>query len=409
MGSLFALLGTMGDALAAQQAGLAVTGQNVSNVNTPGYVRRSALLESRAVMPGTDGGIDVAGIQRAFDSFTYAHVLVEHGFKGAADSRSGALGEAQSIVAPGAGGSIADAMSAFFSSLQTLSANPSDPSSRSAVLTQAANLGQSFASASGGLAESQSALLSQAKGVAGELDSSLTQIAQLNAQIVQAQGNGDSAPDLRDKRDALIGGVADQLGASVVPDPSGAVTLFAAGATLVSGDKASSVDVSVDAAGAMKLTVNRPGGSPMDVTAGVTSGSLGGLREARDVDIAKSASQLDQLAFDLSGAVNAVHRAGYGLDGVSGRPLFVTPSRALGAAAGMALDPAMVDQPDRLAAAANAQDLPGGNDVAVQLGQLATQAIGAGGTPAQRFGSIAAQLGGQRPPPTPRPRRAPRP
>ena len=325
MGNLFSLLGTMGDALAAQQAGLSVTGQNVANVNTPGYVRRTALLESRAVMPGTDGGVNVAGIQRAFDSFTYGHVLVEHGLKGAADSRSGALGEAQNVVAPQGGGSIADVMGAFFSSLHTLSANPSDPSARSAVLTQAATLAQTFSSTSNGLAESRSALLSRAQGVAGKLNSSLAQIAKLNGEIARAQGGGDTAPDLRDKREALVSDVADRIGATVVPDPSGAVTLFAAGAALVSGDVASAVGVSVDGEGAMKITADR-GGNPMDITAGVSAGSLGGLREARDTDIAQSASQIDRLAFDFAGAINAVHQAGYGLDGVTGRSL--RPPRA---------------------------------------------------------------------------------
>ncbi|HXN31900.1 MAG TPA: flagellar basal body rod C-terminal domain-containing protein, partial [Polyangiaceae bacterium] len=46
-----------------------------------------------------------------------------------------------------------------------------------------------------------------------------------------------------------------------------------------------------------------------------------------------------------------------------------------------------------IAAAANAQDVPGGNDVAIQLAQLATQPLGTGGPPAQQFASIAAQLG----------------
>jgi flagellar hook-associated protein 1 FlgK len=383
----------MQEALAAQQGGLDVTGQNVANVNTPGYVKRTAVLESRAAMPGTDGGVDLAQIQRAYDSFTNAQVLVAHSQKGGADARSSALGEAQAILAPRGGGSISDAMNAFFSSLQTLSASPSDPSARSAVLAQATQLAQSFSTTANGLSRLKGSLLTQAQGVATEVNQELSQIAQLNTQIAQAQGLGSNAPDLRDRRDAIVSQVADRVGARVVPDPSGTITLFSAGTVLVSGDQASSLSVSLDTSGAMKFVADRTSGVPVDVTSGVTAGTLGGLREARDVDMAQSATKLDQLAYDFTNALNAVHATGYGLDGVHGRPLFAPPAQVAGAAATMAVDPSVAGQPDRVGAAATAQDVPGGNDVAIRLAQIATQPLGTGGLPGQQFGAIAAQMG----------------
>ena len=46
MAGLNGLLGIARDAMSAQSYGLSVTGQNVSNVNTSGYVRRDAVLET---------------------------------------------------------------------------------------------------------------------------------------------------------------------------------------------------------------------------------------------------------------------------------------------------------------------------------------------------------------------------
>ena len=393
MGSLFALLGTMQQGLAAQQAGIDVAGQNVANVNTPGYVKRNVVLESQAVLPGDDGGVDVASVQRAYSSFTYGQVLVSQGGKSAADARSAALAEGQAVVAPSGGGGVSDSMNAFFSSLQALSASPSDPSARSAVLASATQLATSFSTTANGLSQLQTSLYSQAQGTVNDLNQTLAQIAQLNGQIAQAQGQGDNAPDLRDQRDNLVSQVAGQIGARVVPDASGGVTLFAAGTVLVSADHASSLGVSLDSSGALKFVVNRPGGAPLDVTQGVTDGTLGGLREARDVDIAATASQLDQLAYNFENSVNSVHAAGYGLDGVTGRPLFAPPASVAGAAATMTVDPSVAGQPDHVAAAATAADVPGGNDVAVQLAQLANQPLGAGGPPAQQIATIGAQLG----------------
>ena len=388
MSSLTALLGTLQDGLSAQQASLDVTGQNITNVSTPGYVDRNAVLEEQA-----GGGVDVSEIQRSFNSFTYSQVLVAHGQNTASQALSSSLGEAQAVVAPQGGGAISDSMNAFFSSLQSLTASPSDPSVRSTVLANATQLAQSFSTTANGLSQLQSSMFSQAQGDATEVNQDLSQIAALNSKIAQAQATGDNAPDLRDQRDSLVTTVADTMGARVVPDPSGTVTLFSSGGVLVSGNTASSLDVSLDSSGAMKFTVNNPGGAPIDITSGVTDGTLGGLREARDVNVAQTATQLDQLAYNFSNAVNSVQSSGYGLDGVSGRPLFVTPTTVAGAAANMAVDPSVAGQPDNIGAAASAQDVPGGNDVAVQLAQLATQPLNGGGAPAAQFASIASQLG----------------
>ena len=76
--AISSMMGAALSGLQTAQAGLTTTSNNITNVNTPGYVKRSAVLESRAVLPGSDGGVDVAEIQRAFDSFTYSQVLTEH-------------------------------------------------------------------------------------------------------------------------------------------------------------------------------------------------------------------------------------------------------------------------------------------------------------------------------------------
>ncbi len=393
MGGLFGLIGTMGSALAAQQAGLDITGQNVSNVNTPGYVRQSVVLQAAATSSSTDGGVNVASVQRAFNTFTYGQVLVQSGLQGSADARSQALTEAQATITPQGGGDVGSSLTQFFSSLQALSASPSDPSARSAVLQQATQVSQAFSTTANGLSQQQSALLSQAQGVATNLNTELSQIASLNGQIAQANAGGDPASSLRDQRDSLVTQVASGIGAQVVQDPSGSVTLFAGGSVLVSGSNASSLNVGADGNGAMQVMLNRPGGTPVDITSGVNDGTLGGLREARDVTIAQSAQQLDQLAYNFSNAINAVHSTGYGLDGVSGRNLFKAPTQVTGAAAAMAVDPSVDGQPNNIATAASADDVPGGNDVAVELEQVANQSIGAGGTATAQFAALTAQIG----------------
>lgn len=391
--SLFSLLGVARDGLQAQSAGVSVTGQNISNVNTPGYVRRSAVLAERQA---SQGGVEVVTTARSFDRLTHRRAVEEHGRRGAADARADALASAESVLAPGSG-DIADRLGAFFGSLSALSATPADTSARADVLRQASDLARQISGTASDLESLRGDLYTQARGAAGELNERLGRIATLNASIAEATGRGDPGVELRDERDRLVQEVGDRVGARAVEDASGQVTLFAAGAALVEGSHAASLGVDLDASGNLRVQVQRPGEPAVDVTASVTQGSLGGLREARDVDIPRAASALDGFAFDLASATNAAHSAGFGLDGTGGRALFTTTATPAGAARAMALNPALEGHPERLAAAASAADVPGGNTVALRLAGLAGRPLGTGtAPPAERFGALAADLGSRR-------------
>ena len=390
--SLFGILNIAASGLAAQTAALDATGQNVANVNTPGYSRVTANLETTATGDTFAGTVQANGVNRSYDQFTFGNLLSEQGRSGSADVRNTALANVQSVVAP-TSGTIADSVNAFFASATALESSPSDPSARATVLQNATNLAQSISSTAQGLNAQRGALLTQAQGVATQLNGELSQIATLNGQISAASAQGSQPTDLEDQRDALVSQVSTQVGAQVLQDPKGNYTLLSSGVALVSGNKATSVGVGVDGSGNMKITASQPGGSAMDITANTNAGTLGGIREARDSDIPSFSSQLDQFASGLATAVNAVQSSGYGLDGNTGRNLFVQPTAVAGAAAAFAVDPSVVGNPQAIAASSTAAGLPGGNDVAVKLSQLASSPLSGGQPPAQSFGAIAASVG----------------
>jgi flagellar hook-associated protein 1 FlgK len=168
----------------------------------------------------------------------------------------------------------------------------------------------------------------------------------------------------------------------------------AAGTTLVEGNKASSLEVTTDATGAMKLLARPQGGAPTDVTAQLSGGSLAGLREVRDVDAPAVLGRLDALAYDIASAINAQHAAGVGLDGVGGRPLFAV-SAPPDSARTLAVHPDMVGRPDRVAAASAAGMLPAGSDNAMAMARLSEARVAAGGTksPAEAYADIVGDIG----------------
>src|SRR5262245_59315978 len=80
------LLGFARDALTAQGFGLDVTGQNIANASTPGYVKRTALLETRAIGTVTYGGVNVVGVGRSVDRFLDARAYEAGSFSSSAHS-----------------------------------------------------------------------------------------------------------------------------------------------------------------------------------------------------------------------------------------------------------------------------------------------------------------------------------
>jgi flagellar hook-associated protein 1 FlgK len=112
------------------------------------------------------------------------------------------------------------------------------------------------------------------------------------------------------------------------------------------------------------------------------------------VDIANTLADLDQFAFDLAGAINSVHAAGFGLDGVTGRNLFQTSAVVPGAAEALVVDVAVAGNPDAVAAATTNAALPGDNTNALGLSDIREQGVMTGGVnPGESLSNMLSDFG----------------
>ena len=386
--SLSNLLDIARSGMSASTGGLSITGQNITNATTAGYTKRMA---SMTTQPG--GGVVFNGQVRNFDKFAFSAVVDQSGKQSSAEARATALATIEGVVAPGSN-TIGDRATAVMGSFTTLTAYPTDTAVRSDVLAKADDLASTIAATAQGLADASRDLLAKGQDVVGEINDRLSQVASLNDQIASAKAEGSDASDLRDQRDTLIQELGTRVGVKAVEDPQGRMTVFGAGATLVDGDRAAPMALDLDATGKMRLSVT--GTSKVDVTSHVAGGSLGGIREARDVDLASSQTKLDAYAFDVANTINAAHASGYGSDGVTGRNLFQISATQAGSALGMKLDPAIKDNPQMVAAAGTAAELPGGNSGAIALAGLSDTNSFGGTTIANRFASMAADVGARK-------------
>lgn len=374
--SLGKLLNTARDALSAQAFGLTTTGQNIANASTPGYVRRSAILETRA----NTGGVVATGVRRGADAFIDRRWIESSSLASSSSERETQLSGIESLLADNDGNGIGSAVGALFQGFEALTTNPNDPTTRNTVLSRASALATRFRDVAASIATHRDELFRSAKLIANETNSVAESIAKLNQQIQMAENMGNDASDLRDQRDQKLYELANFVDVKSFTDGSGKFVVVAAGTTLVEGDKAGKFQIGLDGSGALEVSVLRGGAPATKVTSLLSGGKLDAIQEVRDKDLVAIGKDLDNLAWSVGNALNAQHATGYGTDGVTGRPLFAMSATADGAARAITLDPAMEGHPERVAASSSAATLPGGSGNALALASLADQDIAGGGT-----------------------------
>jgi flagellar hook-associated protein 1 FlgK len=393
MGSLTQLMYTARDALSAQSYGLNVTGQNITNVNTPGYVRREALLETRALGTATTGTVTVAGLRRATDLYIDRRELTARGSAAAASEHDNQLASVEAMFNDLGGTGMGSALDGLFSSFSALAANPNDPTARATVLGAADNFATRASSLADALAQTKEDLLKQAQATVEQINSRASSISELNRRIQAAEAQGEDAADLKDQRNNLLLDLSTMIDIRTIPDVKGSIIVQASGTTLVDGFDYRPMEIDLGTDGSLRVMSKREGGADMDVTQFLTGGKLAGIKEARDVDVFDVANKLDQLVFDVAGAVNAQHAAGYGQDGVTGRNLFDVSATVSGAARSIKLGAAVAGNPAAVAASTDLASLPGGSGNAAALASVWDTPLSGGRTAAQAYGDIIGGIG----------------
>lgn len=390
MRGLVSLLNTARDGLQASSYAMGVTGQNVANVNTPGYARRDVVLETRG--QGLNG-VHATGVKRAADQILERREYQSTGLSSGASEHDSRLAELESLFDDAGGSGLADSVGALFGAFQSLASNPNDPTARANVLGRADVFSQRVSGTADALATARDDLFGQARDTVKDVNQRAQTIAKLNQEIAHAKAAGQDTSDLEDQRNQALLGLASLIDVRTVPDASGAVLVQSAGTTLVEGGNARTFSVDLAPGGNLRLLSSTAGGGKTDVTNFLTGGKLAGIREARDVDYAAVQQQLDTFAFNVATAVNNVHEAGFGLDGVSGRALFDLSASSAGAARSLKVSADVAGQPNRIAASSSATALPGNSDNAVALSNLQDALVVNGRSITNAYADIVGNVG----------------
>jgi len=350
MSSLFSSLTAAARALDAQRFGLDATGQNIANVNTPGYTRR--VIDMAAVPPESNRtagrGVDVVALRSARDLMIERRLQQEV----PAERREGALADVLGVVEVALGKpgeSIDGALDRFFDAFSNLSQSPSSSVARQEVLLQAESLADTFRDMADRLAVSQRDSDAQVVSAAQDINDLASQIAKINETMARTGESAGGILSLQDEQSVLVRQLSEIVDIDVLQRADGGVDItIGNGRALVIGENGYQVQTSAVAG------VNHIFSAGVDITAELTAGKIGGLIYARDVLVPGYQADLDSLAYDFANNVNNLHAAGVGGDGLTGRNLFTfTPAivGSAGAAGAIAVDPVVAVNPNMVAAA----------------------------------------------------------
>jgi flagellar hook-associated protein 1 FlgK len=306
--------------LRANQIALGLVSSNVANAETPGYIKKTS--NQVAVSSGEFGSsVRVAGVNRELDVYLQRQLRTEIAGAAYAGLRSEVLDQLQSIYGtPGSAGTLESAFNALTTAVQALSTSSDSQSARIAVTNAAQSLVQQLNSMTRGIQSLRSNAEAGLSGAVNIANNAMSQIANINVQLLRGGQTDGAAAELLDQRDRYIDQLSELMDIRVVTNDDGQVNVFTTSGVQLVGAEASqftfeaqgtvtanttwSANPSLSNLGS--ITVNFPHGGSMDLFAAnaFRSGTIAALVELRDNTLVQAQTQLDEFAAALSSALS---------------------------------------------------------------------------------------------------------
>ncbi|MDO9623029.1 MAG: flagellar hook-associated protein FlgK [Pseudomonas sp.] len=313
--------------LAANKTSLAVTGHNITNVNTPGFSRQDTVQATRNPQFSGAGyigsGTTLVDVRRTYSEFLSTQVRSSTALSSDVEAYRSQIEQLDSLLA-GTTTGITPSLQKFFSSLQTAAEDPANIPARQLVLSEAEGLARRFNTVSSRINEQNEFINKQMVAVGDQVNRLATSIASYNDAIAKASANGQQPNDLLDAREEAVRQLSTFIGVTVVAQDNNSLNLFVgSGQPLVVGSTTSRLEVGPGQADPTRFEVSFvSGGSRQGITSLVTGGEMGGLIRYRSETLDPTLNSLGRLALAVSDQVNTQLGQGLDLKGQVGSALF---------------------------------------------------------------------------------------
>ncbi|MBE5876003.1 MAG: flagellar hook-associated protein FlgK [Lachnospiraceae bacterium] len=234
--SLFGGLYVGSSGLRNSQNALNTVAHNLSNINTPGYVRQQVALadthytkvSTRNGDPNQQAGLGVqySEVRHVRDYFLDKTYREESGRYSFYETSYSAVLEVEDILGELDGAAFKESMESLWTAFEELSKSPEDPTNISLLVQSSASFIENATSVYQSFKEYQANLNTQIKDAVDAINEIGKSITQLNEEISKIESGGvEKANDLRDVRDQLLDTLAGYGNISYDEDVKGMVNV----------------------------------------------------------------------------------------------------------------------------------------------------------------------------------------
>ena len=325
--------------LQAYRQSLAVTGQNIANINTDGYKKRAASLEEVSGAGGgvteisdqTGLGVRVNEIRRAFDEFLIDKVRQTSSLFEKSDTYLDEVKDLENLLLP-SDSNLSKSIGEFFNSLQEIAAAPDDQAPRIIAVEKGKDLAGQFNLYSDRISDLKKRITDKAKDAVTSVNLLSNQISAINAKLLASGVSGQGSNALFDQRDVLINQLAKVSQISVNygskgeaeirlgNSGSGPIIVEANASPSKGNNTTTAVDV-ITQGSRLQPVVGLGNVATNQIQAGILSGLVDSFALADD-----TLKEIDNLAVILSKKFNEINMDGLNLEGKTGKQMFTVSS-----------------------------------------------------------------------------------
>lgn len=285
-----------------------VVSSNISNAMTEGYARRELSLSPRSYA-GT-GGVRVDGVSRAVDQTVLRDLRLSDAETGNTSLSADFMNALEDQLGdPEDSSSLSGQISALDTALIEAASRPDSEARLTAVLNAAQGLSDTLNEASEFLTDARSDADQAIQRDVDFVNTSLTQLADLNATIVSETSAGRDPSALLDQRQALVGQISEVIPVIELPRDMNQIGLVTKGGAILLDGK-EPVTLGFTAQNTVTADMSLEGGQlsgitlngldvPMDGQNVLSGGTLSAQFTLRDETAPQFQEQLDALARNL--------------------------------------------------------------------------------------------------------------
>lgn len=315
-----------------QQKLLGTTSNNITNVNTTGYIRKETLVYTSAI----EWGIGETVTRRLYDKYTQREMFRDQGNVGFYNAYATGLGTVDNLLS-NEDTSMATQIDNMFSSMEEAVQNTTSTAYRQELLTQLQNTIDRYNTLNYNIKNELTDINNKISDTATEINDLVEAFYEVNRSVRNLSDRAaqtETGMQLLDKRDQIVNQLSELIDVNLTVESDGAYSLYLGnGQLLANVDTYAHLNVVKDEVDNTKRSINLvfevPAHTELKMGDSNWGGTLGGYLASAN-EMRQAMRELGQSALALADALNVQNKGGITLEGVKGQDLFKIPQPVKG-------------------------------------------------------------------------------